>query len=133
MNRFLYTKMLMQNAALPINSDDEIIKKEFEIWVNHRSDSQSYRLTDAGLEFLMSDLDLTSYEIDFPKDLDLKPQVLLYLDKFFDSPYFLGNTTITVFSERKMIELVMFSGDVRQYGLAKAMSREYSKEDLNND
>lgn len=126
MNRFAYTKILLQEAGEEI-SDEHVFRRKFDIWINHRTDSQSFRLSDEGLEFFLGTLKLQSYEIEFPADLDLKPQVLLYLDKFLNSPYYLTNKCITVFTERKMFELTMFSGDVRQYGLAKAMTREYPK------
>ncbi len=81
------------------------------------------RLTDDGFEFLKTNLDLRVYEVPFPASLDLKPQVILFLDKFIDCPYFLTPETITVLGERKAFELHLFSGDVRQYGLNKAMKR----------
>jgi hypothetical protein len=43
-----------------------------------------------------------------------------------DCPYFLTNSAITVFSERKSFELYMFSDDIRRYGLVKAMNKQTS-------
>jgi hypothetical protein len=86
------------------------------------------RLTDEGLKFVKDVLDLKVHEVPFPATLDLKPQVILFLDKFIDCPYHLTEDSITVLSERKSFELHLFSGDVRQYGLMKAMKRKNSNQ-----
>ena len=92
--------------------------------MNNRTNAGGLRLTDAGLKFVTTAIDLAAYEVPFPIDLDLKPEVLLYLDKFIDCPYHLTDKAITVLSERKAFELHLFAGDVRKYGLIKAMRRE---------
>jgi hypothetical protein len=51
-------------------------------------------------------------------------QIIIFLDKFIDCPYYLTNRSITVTSERKAVELGLFSGDLRKYGLTKAMKRQ---------
>lgn len=92
--------------------------------MNNRKAGGGLRLTDAGLSYVKDILDLSTYEIPFPIDLDLKPEVMLYLDKFIDCPYHLTEKSITVLAERKAFELHLFAGDVRKYGLIKAMRRE---------
>ena len=93
-------------------------------WKNNRTKKEGgLRLTDEGLEFVMQTLDLAVYEVPFPLSLDLKPQVIVFLDKFIDCPYYLTEKSITVLSERKCFELYLFNGDVQKYGLTKAMSR----------
>jgi hypothetical protein len=93
-------------------------------WVNTRTKLEGgLRLTDAGLDFVKETLNLRTYEVPFPATLDLKPQVIIFLDRFIDCPYFLTEESITVLSERKAFELHLFSGDVQKYGLTKAMSR----------
>ena len=56
-------------------------------------------------------------------------QVIIYLDKFIDCPYFLTNKYIIVTNEKKAVELTLFSGDVRKYGLRKAMTRSKKEND----
>lgn len=93
-------------------------------WVNNRiKDEGGLRLTDEGLKFIRETLDLKVYEVPFPETLDLKPQVIIFLDKFIDCPYYLSEISITVLSEKKCFELHLFSGDVQKYGLTKAMTR----------
>lgn len=122
-----YTKIFIKESGEAL-SEANIQTKTRLWWKNNRTKTrESLRLTDEGLRYITEVLDIKVYEVPFPVDLDLKPQVLLHLDKFLDSPYHLTETAITVLSERKAIELHLFSGDVRKYGLIKAMKREYPK------
>jgi hypothetical protein len=50
--------------------------------------------------------------------------VILFLDQYLDCPNYYTKKKIVVFNEKKACELMLFSGDVRKYGLAKAMSRQ---------
>lgn len=110
----------------------EIIKKPLsyevkdykKLWLNPvKKPKGGLRLSEFGFKVLVEHLDLDSYKITLPKNLDLKPHVFVYLDQFLNCPYFLDKLTITVFSERKAIELHLFAGDIAQYGLNKAKSR----------
>lgn len=123
MDRETYTKIFLQQTNESL-SDANIRSKMRVIWMNNRRNGGGLRLTDAGLQYVKETLDLNVYEVPFPIDLDLKPEVLLFLDKFIDCPYHLTNKSITVLAERKAFELHLFAGDVRQYGLIKAMRRE---------
>jgi len=55
--------------------------------------------------------------------MTLTTQFILFLDKFIDCPYYLTKKGIVVTNERKAVELTLFSGDVRKYGIAKALNR----------
>jgi hypothetical protein len=127
MDKRAYTKIFIQTAGEALSEENIKIKTRLW-WKNNRSNfNHSLRLTDQGLEFLTKILDIKTYEVPFPPDLDLKPQVLLYLDKFIDCPYHLTEDAIIVLSERKAVELHLFAGDVRKYGIIKAMKREHPK------
>jgi hypothetical protein len=122
-----YTKIFIRESGEAL-SEENIKLKTRLWWKNNRiREQESLRITDEGLRYITEVLDIKVHEVPFPADLDLKPQVLLYLDKFLDCPYHLTETAITVLSERKAIELHLFSGDVRKYGLIKAMKRELPK------
>ncbi len=47
--------------------------------------------------------------------------------KFIDCPYYISPRSIIVTNEKKAVELTLFSGDLRKYGLTKAMSRTVEK------
>ena len=99
-------------------------------WQNNRNKgSGGLRLTDMGYETLMK-IELATYDVPYPKDMPLTAQVIIFLDQFIDCPYYLTNRGITVTNEKKAVELTLFSGDLRKYGLTKAMSR--SKKDEKN-
>ncbi len=123
-----YTKIFLKESGEAVS--DETIKQKIKVWWknNRTKDKESLRLTDEGLRVVKEVLKIKTYEIPFPPDLDLKPQVLIHLDKFLDCPYHLSETNITVLGERKAIELHLFAGDVRKYGLIKAMKRELPKQ-----
>ena len=46
------------------------------------------------------------------------------MDNFIDCPYYLDRKGIIVTNEKKAMELSLFSGDVRKYGLQKALTRQ---------
>jgi hypothetical protein len=103
-------------------------------WQSNRSGKNSFRLSDKGYEFLVSELGLREYEIPFTEPIELSPQTIVFLERYIDCPYYLTSQSITVFSERKSFELMLFSDDIRKFGLVKAMNerqKELSK--LEND
>jgi len=93
-------------------------------WQNTRTKEGGggLRLTDAGYEYLIRELELKEYEVPFTEHVELSPQTIIFFDRFIDCPYFLTNQSITVFSEKKAFELYMFSDDIRKFGLVKAMN-----------
>lgn len=119
-----YTKIFLKQADIAIS---DVTMKEYmsTLWQNTRSkDEGGLRLTDAGIEFLKSKLDLSTYEIPFPKDFELTTNTIIWLDQFIDCPYWLCKYSIEVTDEKKAMELHLFSGDVKKYGLTKALSRQ---------
>jgi len=119
-----YTRIFLQQKEK--STDAANIKHHmYKWWQSHRSkDVGGLRLSDEGFEFLINELELKSYEIPFTEPIDLSPQTIIFFDRNMDSPYFLTNQSITVFSEKKSFELYMFSDDIRKYGLVKAMNNQ---------
>lgn len=123
-----YTKVFLQQSGKSVN---ELSMREYMPvwWQNTRNKSEGgLRLTDEGFRFITEDLDLATYEVPYPPNFEITTQVVIWLDKFIDCPYYMGRKGITVTNEKKAVELHLFSGDVRKYGLAKAMSRQRSDE-----
>ena len=121
-----YTKIFLTQKERSV--DPANVKLHlYKWWQTHRSKSEGgLRLSDEGFEFLVSELELKYYTIPFTDPIDLSPQVIIFFDRHMDCPYFLTNSAITVFSERKSFELYMFSDDIRRYGLVKAMNKQTS-------
>lgn len=119
-----FTKIFLQQKDRSIDAANVKLHL-YKWWQSHRSkDSGGLRLSEDGFKFLTEELDLRSYEIPFTEPIDLSPQTIIFFDRHMDSPYFLTNQSITVFSERKSFELMLFSDDIRKYGLVKAMNNQ---------
>ena len=118
------TKIFLKQANIAIT--DATLKEYMPLWwQNTRSkDTGGLRLTSSGFDFLIEKLDLRFYEVPYPKDKPFTTQTIIFLDKFINFPYFLSKTSIYVTDEKKSLELHLFSGDLRKYGLVKAMKRQ---------
>lgn len=117
-----YTKIFLKELGKSYN---DLAVKEFMPlwWQNNRSkNTGGLRLTEAGFDIL-TEIDLATYDIPYPRDMPLTTQVIIFLDQFIDCPYYLTNRSITVTNEKKAVELTLFAGDLRKYGLTKAMTR----------
>jgi hypothetical protein len=90
-------------------------------WWFSTAKSAGLRLSDEGFEFLTKTLKIQSYLIPFAETVDLNPSIMVFLSKHMECPYLLKSNSIIVFSERKSIELYLFAGDLRRYGLVKAI------------
>jgi hypothetical protein len=130
MNQETYTKIFLKANDHALTAEN-IKTYQRRWWMNNRrKDQGGLRLTEEGFQFVKETLDLRVYEVPFPITLDLKAEVILFLDKFIDCPYYLTEVSIFVLSERKNFELHLFAGDVHKYGLIKAMKRKnQSKEE----
>jgi len=119
-----YTKIFLKQLGKTFNED---ALKEYMplLWQNTRAKSEGgLRLTDEGFRMVTEDLELSTYDVPYPVDFELTTQTVLFLDKFISCPYYMGRRGITVTDEKKALELHLFSGDIRKYGLNKAMKRQ---------
>ena len=116
-----YTKIFLKQLGK--TSNDLTVKEYLPLWWKNTREAGGLRLTDAGFDVL-TEIELATYEVPYPKDMPMTTQVVIFLDKFIDCPYYLTNRAIHVTSEKKAIELHLFSGDLRKYGLAKALNRQ---------
>jgi len=126
------TKIFLQQWGKTI---DDVNVKMFsrKWWQSTRVGKQSaFRLSDEGFEFLTTDLDLKCYDIPFTEPIELSPQTIIFLERYVDCPYYLTQESITVFSERKSFELMLFSDDIRKFGLIKAMNEREKDLDTSN-
>ena len=112
-------------TQLGIATTPKSIKEWHLLWWQNPRDNgfHSLRLTERGLEDFETKVGLKSYKIDFPEPIEVVTnQLILHLDRFIDSPYYVTRKYIKVFTEKMAVQLVLFSGDVQKYGLAKALS-----------
>ena len=119
-----YTKIFLKQAGKSVT--ELSIKQYMPLWwQNTRSkDTGGLRLTDTGYDFITNTLELQTYQIPYPSDFELTTNTLIWMDNFIDCPYYLDRKGIIVTNEKKAMELSLFSGDVRKYGLQKALTRQ---------
>ena len=124
-----YTQAFLK-AAEEQNITDELIKKrKIDWWWNVRNkDSGGLRLTDFAIKYIEQKAELKTYKKKFPKDFSITPQVLLWLDNFIESPYYITKKSITVLKEKSAFELYLFSGDVQKMGYNKALAKRLNQE-----
>lgn len=104
-------------------TDAEKQEKHSIIWQNPRKKAMGgLRLTDEGFRIFTEDADIKSYNIEMPKGLTITNQITIWLDRFIDGPYYLSKNSIVVFKEKTAVQLILFSGDVQKFGIAKAMN-----------
>jgi hypothetical protein len=120
--RTALTKIFLQQWGK--STDDANINLYSHKWwqSNRVNKPNAFRLSDDGYEFLVKELELKEYEIPFTEPIELSPQTIIFLERYVDCPYYLTNQSITVFAERKGFELMLFSDDIRKFGLVKAMT-----------
>lgn len=117
-----YTKVFLEEQGIDVTPEN-IRKYLSKWWMNTRNRGKAgLRLSDAGLE-AVHHAGLDSYHIDYPPSMKVTPQVILFMDKFLDCPYFLKKDGIIVLDSRRAIELTLYSGDIHFYGETKARNR----------
>lgn len=128
--RDVLTKIFLQEWGKSTD-DANVSLYSHKWWQSNRVNKQTaFRLSEEGFEFLGTELELKSYEIPFTEPIELSPQTIIFLERYIDCPYFLTADSITVFSEKKSFELMLFSDDIRKFGLIKAMNER--QKDLDN-
>lgn len=122
--KVLYTKIFLKQVNKSVN---EVSINEYlpVWWQNTRNKDQGgLRLTDEGYRFITEELDLQTYNIPYPQNFELTTNSIIWLDNFIDCPYYLGRREIVVTNEKKAVELTLFSGDIRKFGITKALKRQ---------
>ena len=123
-----YTSVFLQQAGL--QHDPATVKKYRAVWwwSTREKATGGLRLTEQALEFIEKYVKIKTYKIEFPKEFAFTPQVLIWLDNYIESPYFITKRHIIVMREKAAFELYLFSGDIRKMGHSKALAKRLSQE-----
>ena len=123
MNKDVYTKLFLKELGEDYR-DEALVKHYIPLWWQNirQKEKGGLGLTDLGLE-VVKKIGLETYYVPYPYDMPLNSQVMVHLDNFIDCPYHFDRKGITVTNSRKGVELALFSGDIRKYGIAKALAR----------
>lgn len=123
-----YTEIFLK-AAEEEYDNDKVKNLKNIWWFNLRGKHEGgLRLTEAAINFIEEKSQIKTYKIDLPNEVAITPQVLIWLDHFINSPYYLDKKYIKVLSERAAFELYLFSGDVRKYGLSRSLSKRLNQD-----
>lgn len=127
-SKVTYTRLFLKAAEQEIT--DQVIesKKTLWWWNTRNKSSGGLRLTEEGLNFITDDAKIKTYKVNFPNEIIITPQILIWLDNFIESPYFITKKNITVLTEKAAFELYLFSGDIRKMGYSKALARRLNQE-----
>lgn len=122
------TKLLLTRQFLKelnLNEDEKNIKKYLhKWWKNARLNGErSFALTDEGFDIIQNKIGLKFYQIDLPVNTIITPQLLIWLDRFIDCPYYLNEDSIMVSREKIAVQLILFGGDLMRYGRSKMLSK----------
>lgn len=119
-----YTKIFLKAKGLAVTEAN--VKSYMPVWWQNTrvKSSGGLRLTEEGYDMITNDLQLATYDVPFPRDFEMTTQVLIFMDNFIDCPYYLTHKGLIVTSEKKAIELHLFSGDMKKYGIQKAINRQ---------
>jgi hypothetical protein len=123
-----YTEVFLKAA----DQDYEIenVKKHRALWWwNLRGKNQGgLRLTEVAIEFIKNQAGIKTYEITLPKDFEFTPQILLWLDQYLDSPFYISKKSVIVMKEIAALELILLNGDIKKLGFNRAMSKRLNQE-----
>jgi hypothetical protein len=128
MTKDTYTKVFLIAAGIePIL---EKIKEYRAIWWWNLRNKKTggLRMTDAALEFIQNTAKIKTYKIEFPEQFAFTPQVLIWLDNFIESPFYVNKRHIIVVKEKAAFELYLLAGDIRKFGHNKAMNKRLNQE-----
>lgn len=117
--KLLLTKEFLKGSGLP---DDEksLEKYLWTWWVNPRQNGErSLGLTTQGYEVISQQVGLKFYQIDLPSNISITNQLIIWLDKFIDCPWYMNKNSIYVSREKVAVQLLLFSGDLQKFGRAK--------------
>lgn len=121
--KFNITKAVLNSLGLV--ADDKRVKQTIPIWWTNprKKEKGGLRLTDQGFECLQK-ADIKFYRVQFEQKLEYTNQLVIWLDRYIDCPFYITNKEIYVFNEKMAIQLVLFSGNVAHFTSIKAKNAE---------
>jgi len=109
---------------LNLDLDKKSVKKLIHSWwENPRNKSQGgLRLTDIGFEALRNaDIKFHKVKLEHPIKLYTN-QLVIYLDRYIDCPWFINKTEIFVFGDKMAVQLILFEGNLERFLEAKVLN-----------
>ena len=115
------TKRVLE--LLGVEASDDRVRKTIPAWwcSVRQKDQGGMRLTEQGFDSFI-DAGIKDYRIKFDNPIIFTNQLIIWLDHFIDCPFYLRNQEIYVFSEKMAVQLVLFSGNIYNFSVAKSRS-----------
>jgi len=112
------TKYVLVEEGLPI--DDRSTHRLLPKWWHNprKKDTGGLRLTQEGFDKLSNHIKAHRLEIEHPAFYT--NQLIIWLDKFIDCPWYLTKNELYVFNEKVAVQMALFSGNIARYSAAKA-------------
>jgi hypothetical protein len=109
--------------TLGLKTDEKSLRKlQSILFLSTRNKSKGgLRLSDQGFDTLQK-ADLKFYKIKLDEPVVYNNQLIIWLDHFIDCPWYITNKDIYVFGEKMAVQLVLFSGNIVKFTIAKDKS-----------
>jgi hypothetical protein len=114
------TKFVAEQSGL--STDPKSLKRwTTQWWCNPRQKLKGgLKLTEEGFARLTTQFDCHRIRLEEP--IEYTNQMILRFDNWVTCPWYITNRDIFVFNDKTAVELVLFSGNIRRFFSAKAMS-----------
>jgi hypothetical protein len=109
-------------SQLGLSPDDKTFKRALNLWWrNPRKKTRGgYRLTAQGYDALRN-AQIKDYKVALStSEIYWSNQLIIWLDKYVDCPFYITKDYIFVFGEKMAVQLVLFSGNIQKFGLCRA-------------
>lgn len=109
---------------LGLSLDNKSIKKLIQTWWQNPRNKPTggLHLTEQGFNSLkQADIKVHKIKLETPI-IFYSNQLVIWLDRFIDSPWFLCRNEIFVFGDKTAVQLILFSGNIERFVNAKAES-----------
>jgi hypothetical protein len=109
---------------LQLSTDNKSIKKLLHLWWQNprKKEKGGLKLTKQGFADL-NKADIKNHRIKFEEPIEIyENQLIIHLDRFIDCPWFIIRDSIYVFNDRTAVQLILFSGNVKNFITAKLKS-----------
>jgi hypothetical protein len=112
--KFNFTKEIL-TISNPNFTKNELQRAYNTWWFNNRKkDNGGLRLTDIGYANFTG-ADLKEYPVEFDKPVIFTNQLLVWLDRYLDSPFYLTDQQIIVFKEKTAFILALHAGNLMNF------------------
>lgn len=108
------TQYVLEQLNMP--SDLSSVKNAIpQLWCSIRvNQTNGFRLTDYGYACMIQS-NIKSHKIAVDPSVKWTSQMLIWMDRYFDCPFFIQKNHIYLFGERTAVQLTLFSGDITKF------------------